>query len=166
MWGSTKANTPDECTWTKAPFNNGSSNYDKAYFKSVKDTVCPNGILAEEYDTATQIMGSDWRMPTDNDFQELLNNTDNAWVDNFKGTGINGRQFTSRSDTSKYIFIPAAGYHLGTSEKYKGDRDYVWSSSLVTSSPRSAWYLYSSSGNDRVDYYDRYYGLSVRGVRK
>ena len=61
MWGSTTPNTADECNWAKAPFNGGASSYDDTYFNSVKDTVCPNGVLAKEYDTASQIMGGDWR---------------------------------------------------------------------------------------------------------
>ena len=57
MWGSTTPNTADECTWEHTPFNNGDSYYNADAFKLMKDTVCPNGILAKEYDAAAQIMG-------------------------------------------------------------------------------------------------------------
>ena len=164
MWGSTKPNTADECTWANAPFNNGSNSYNSTYFNSVKDTVCPNGILAEEYDTATQIMGSEWRMPTKAEFQELLNGTTNEWITNYNGTGINGRKFTSKTDTSKYIFIPAAGRCYGSSVNDVGGYGDVWSSSLDTSRPYYAWNLGFSSGNCGMYYYNRCYGRSVRGV--
>ena len=36
MWGSTTPNTADECTWTNAPFNNGSSLYDEEHFTTHK----------------------------------------------------------------------------------------------------------------------------------
>ncbi len=166
QWGSTEPNTADECIWSNAPFNNRSSDYDKTYFNSVRDTVCPNDVLAKEYDTATQIMGGDWRMPTEAEFQELLSGTTNEWITNYNGTGVSGRKFTSKTDESKYIFIPAAGYCSDGSEQYVGYSSNVWSSSLRTSGPFNAWYLGFTSDNcGRYGNY-RYHGRSVRGVRK
>ena len=165
MWGSTTPNTADECTWANAPFNNHSSDYNETYFNSVKGTVCPNGVLAKEYDAASQIMGSDWRMPTETDLQELLNNTTNKWITNYNGTGVNGMKLTSKADTSKYIFIPAAGFCSDGSVN-NVDRGYVWSSSLNTSSPNYAWGLYFDSGYCGMSHHYRYGGLPARGVRK
>ena len=165
MYGSTEPNTADECTWAKAPFNDGSSDYNETYFNSVKDTVCPNGILAKVYDTATQIMGGDWRMPTQDELQELTDNTDNKWVDNYNGSGVNGMTFTSRIDSSKYIFIPAAGGYSDGSVNDVGSGGLVWSSSLNTSYPDNAWFLYFASGYCFMNYRNRCDGRSVRGVR-
>ena len=166
MWGSTISNNDTPCDWEHAPFNNGSGTFNYTYFNSVKDTVCPNGILAKEYDTATQIMDSDWRMPTEAEFDELLNGTTNEWIKDYNGTGVSGRKFTSKTDTSKYIFIPAAGYcHNGSvyNVDYYG---YVWSSSLGISYTADAWYLYFNSGSCYMSYYSRCYGQTVRGVMK
>ena len=166
MWGSTTPNTAEECNWTNAPFNNGSSYYDDTYFKSVKNTVYPNGILAKEYDAATQIMGDDWRMPTKAEIQELLDNTDYEWIEDYNGSGVKGMKFISKTDESKYIFIPAAGNYDDGSVYSVGNISYFWSSSLFTSYANYAWYL----GIDSVGcsmYYDyRYCGMSVRGVCK
>ena len=164
MWGSTKANTPDECRWKNAPFNGGNTNYNADAFNQVKDTACPNGILAKEYDTASQIMGSDWRMPTQAEFQELLNNTDNTRVNNFKGTGVNGWKFTSRVDENKYIFIPAAGYCGYGSVHGVGRYGCVWSSSLDGGYPYVAWGMGFNLFNFYMSNYIRYGGRSVRGV--
>ena len=165
MWGSTTPNNDIPCDWEHAPFNNGSSDYDETYFNSVKDTVCPNGVLAKEYDTASQIMGGDWRMPTKAEIQELIDYTTNEWVEDFNGTGVNGRKFTGSNGNS--IFIPAAGFRSTSSfyyqEDYNGD---IWSSSLFTSRPKNAWYLNFFSDDFYVDYADRNYGLMVRGVMK
>ena len=161
MWGSTSPNTADECTWTNAPFNNGSSNYDETYFNSVKHTVCPNGILAKEYDAARAIMGSDWRMPTMDDFIELLDNTTNEWT---QVNGVNGRKFTASNGNS--IFIPAAGGCFNGSVVHVGNNGNVWSSSLNTSNPNNAWDLYFDSGHYSMLDGNRCYGRSVRGVRK
>ena len=167
MWGSTKPNTADECTWANAPFNNGSSSFDSSYFNSVKDTVCPNDVLAKEYDTATQIMGGDWRMPTKAEFEELLSGTTNEWVTNYNGTGVNGRKFTSNKEgfQNNSIFIPAAGYCYDGSVDGVANYGRVWSSSLNTSSPSNAWRLSFGSGGCGMYHNSRYYGVSVRGVR-
>ena len=164
MWGSTTPNTVSECTWTKAPFNNGSSNYDKVYFNSVKDTVCPKGILVKEYDVVSQIMGGDWRMPTQTECQELLDYTNHEWVENFNGSGANGRKFISKTDESKYIFIPAAGCYGYGSVYSVGRYGCVWSSSLDPFYDDYALELgFNSDSYDIYDYY-RCYGFSVRGV--
>ena len=161
MWGSTTPNTVSECTWANAPFNGGSSNYNETYFNSVKDTVCPNGILAKEYDAASQIMGGEWRMPTQTEYQELLDYTNHEWT---TINGVKGRKFASKTDESKYIFIPAAGcYYSGSI--YGGDSfGLVWSSSLDPSYNDYALELgFKSDSYDIYDYY-RCYGFSVRGV--
>ena len=162
MWGSTTPNTADECTWTKAPFNGGANNYDSNNFNLVKNTVCPNDILAKGYDVAYKTTNGAARMPTKAEFDELLNGTTNAWV---TINGVHGRKFTSKTDTSKYIFIPAAGARLDGSVNGVGYGGYVWSSSLDTSDPGSAWFLYFNSGGCNVGNNYRYNGWSVRAVR-
>ena len=164
MWGSTTSNTASECTWANAPFNNGSDSYNETYFNRVKDTVCPNGILAKEYDTATQIMGSEWRMPTQTEWQELLNNTTIEWIADYNSTGVNGRKFTSKTNGNS-IFIPAAGYCNDGSVNNVGGLGTVWSSSLENSTPYYAWSLNFSSVNCGMGSVYRNLGRSVRGVR-
>lgn len=164
MWGSTTPNTNTICDWEHAPFNNGSYDYNSTYFNSVKDTVCPNGILAKEYDAAAQIMGGGWRMPTKAEFQELFKNTTNEWT---QLNGVNGRKFTSKTDTTKYIFIPAAGNRSRRQMTLVGETGNVWSSSLNTSKPQNAFRLYLGSDNvDASSYLYRWVGESVRGVHK
>ena len=161
MWGSTNPNTADECAWEHAPFNGGNTSYNADAINSAKDTVCPNGILTKEYDAASQIMGGDWRMPTKDEIQELIDNTDSEWV---TINGINGRRFTSRIDTSKYIFIPASGDRPCSWFGGQGRICLVWSSSLDIASPNKAWDLYFSSVYVHSDNYYRRGGFAVRGV--
>ncbi len=49
-------------------------------------------------------------MPTKEDFEELIDETINEWVENFNNSGVNGYKFTNKSDHSKYIFLPAASF--------------------------------------------------------
>ena len=166
QWGSITPNTDTPCDWINAPFNNGSSDYDETYFNSVKDDVCPNGILAKKYDAASQIMGDEWRMPTEAEFQELIDNTSIGWYYDFNGSGVSGWIFRSKTDTSKYIFIPAAGNCNYGSVNGVGNYGGVWTSSLGTSYLSDAWYLYFASGSRAMGFNSHYYGLPVRGVFK
>ena len=160
MWGSITPNTPDECNWANTPFNNGATSYDTTYFNSVKDTVIPNKVLAKEYDVAAQIMGGDWRMPTKDECQELYKNTTQSWV---TIKGVNGKKFTSKTDTTKYIFIPAAGYYYNGSVSKVGNNGYIWSSTI--SSPyNNARFLKFKATTCSASTTERCYGMSVRGV--
>ena len=161
MWGSITPNTPDECNWANTPFNNGAASYDTTYFNSVKDTVIPNKVLAKEYDVAVQIMGGDWRMPTKDECQELYKNTTQSWV---TIKGVNGKKFTSKTDTTKYIFIPAAGYYYNGLVSEVGNNGYIWSSTI--SSPyNNARFLKFKATTCSASTTERCYGMSVRGVK-
>ena len=164
MWGSTTPDNNHACIWANTPFNNGSSNYDETYFNSVKDTLCPNGILAKEYDAAYKATKGIGRMPTMIDFQELFDETDNEWT---TINGVNGRKFTSRRDTSKYIFIPASGYRSeGSSFVSQGESGDIWTSSLYTFGSDYAYNSNFTMDGRSMDYSLRYCGFTVRAVRK
>ena len=166
QWGSTEPNTADECTWADAPFNNGLDSYNEEYFTTHKsEWLDSKDNLKPEFDAARAIMGGDWRMPTKAEFDELLRGTTNEWIEDYKGTGVSGRKFTSKTNGNS-IFIPAAGNCNNGSVGNVGRSGYVWSSSLNASDPDYAWDLYFGSGYCYMDYRNRYYGQSVRGVRK
>ena len=159
MWGSAEPNTADDCIWATYKHGNGSYNTPTKYNTDGKTTLDP------EDDAATQIMGGDWRMPTDNDFQELLDNTTIEWVTDFNGSGVNGRKFIGSN--GNYIFIPASGSRSVSSFRSQGYDGYIWSSSLNASNPNYAWYLgffwdYCGMGH----YGRRCVGFVVRGVMK
>ena len=165
MWGSTTPDNNHTCNWANTPFNNGLSKNNLTYFESVKDTVCPNGILAKEYDAAYKATNGIARMPTENEFHVLLDNTRNEWFENFKGTGVNGWKFTSKTDTSKYIFIPASGWRTDSSFKNQGGNGSIWSSSLFTTDLDYAYNLNFTMDGQSMDYSFRYCGFAVRAVR-
>lgn len=155
-------------TWATDKWNGGASSYDATYFASVSGDVCPNGVLAAQYDAAHMNMGGSCRMPTTDEFIELYLNTTNAWYasGNTEFNGVVGRKFTASN--GNYIFIPTAGYG-GESDVYGvGSYAYVWSSNLISSSPRNAYhlYFYSSYVKPLQDNISRYQGFSVRAVSK
>ena len=116
--------------------------------------------LLPEDDAATANWGSDWRMPTKEEFQELYNNTTVTWT---QQNGVNGRLFTAANGNS--LFLPAAGYRNGSNLYGAGSGGNCWSSSLITDYPNYAWYFGFDSGNYTMNYYYRYYGFTVRAVR-
>lgn len=162
MWGSTTPNTDTPCDWEHTPFNGGYAEYNADTFDLVKDTVCPNGVLAKKYDAASKIMGGDWRMPTEAEIKELCAETKNEWT---QVNGMLGWKFTSKDDASKYIFIRASGFHTG-SDYFNSNEGAIWSSSLNTSNPSAAWRLNFDfyGGVEATNHFTRDYGFVVRGV--
>ena len=63
-------------------------------------------------DVANQILGDNWHIPTRAQLIELRANTTFEWINNYQNTGVNGAKFTAQN--GKYIFIPAAGYYMGS----------------------------------------------------
>ena len=165
QWGETTPYT--DYTWAAYKYCNGSSTTMTKYntFPLFGEKPDDKTKLDSEDDAARVHMGGDWRMPTQTEIQELLENTENEWIFDYNGTGVSGRKFTSKADTSKYIFFPAAGGCDQRSVYDVGSYGDVWSSSLNISNPYSAWYLVFNSVNCGMGRFgNRYIGRSVRGV--
>lgn len=160
QWGDIEDKSNSDCSWSTYKHGDG-SNFSK-YNTSSEYGKNPDGktTLDPEDDTASQIMGDNWRMPTITEFEELVNNTTKEWtqvndVYGYKFTGSNG----------KYIFFPTSGHRSESTFSGEGTTGGVWSSSLYTSSPTGAFNLYFNSLFIFTSgQFDRCYGLPVRGV--
>ena len=77
---------------------------------------------------ATAKWGEKWRVPTKDEFQELLNNCRWYWGSekNSLGISING-YFVKSKKNNNMIFLPAAGYR-GSVLSFAGSGGYYWSS--------------------------------------
>lgn len=111
-------------------------------------------------DAATAALGNGTRTPTEEEWQELINNTTVEWK---PLNGVNGMMFTAANGDT--LFLPAAGFHNDTGLGDTGGYGNYWSSSLHESSPHCAWVFHFSSDGQYMDNYGRYCGLSVRPVR-
>ena len=150
-WGETVGYTAEQVP--------GVRKFDPASYKA-------SGIsddLTLEQDAAHSYMGGDWRMPTYDECQELIDNCDASWMDDYNGTGVAGKVFTSRVNGNS-VFLPAAGYCYGSSVYYVGSFGDVWSASWLSSA--RAWGLWFYSDNQYMNYCHRFYGHPVRGVCK
>ena len=149
------------------PFNDGKNEFNYSYFSSVQDDVCPNGILAPEYDAATVILGDEWRIPTKTDFRELIHNAEHKWITNYQGSRINGILFTSKNNDAE-LFMPASGYRSGFSFYTGGKGAQLWSSTIC-STAATANYAYNIYFNSYMSCFmnanERACGFCLRGVK-
>ena len=106
-------------------------------------------VLDLEDDAVYATLGSNWRMPTVEDWRELYNNTERQWT---QINGVNGCKCTASN--GNYIFLPAAGYGVGSSISYEGSYGYVWSSSLDSVGSSFALNCDFNSGGFKPDYND------------
>jgi hypothetical protein len=140
--------------------NGGSGATDMTKYNSTDGKT----VLEASDDAATVNWGGSWRMPTDADFKALSAATTSAWTTNYQGSGVAGIQFTDKTDSSKTLFFPAAGYYLHGSPYYAGSRGYYWSSLLYTDGMSSGHQFFFYSGMCNILYDLRCSGLPVRGV--
>lgn len=115
-------------------------------------------VLLPEDDAATANWGADWRMPTKEEWDELLAHTTHYQTTR---NGVSGLLFTS-IDGHTSLFLPAAGclmpYFSGVGSYWR-----YWSSSLDTTDPRYACLfdgVYGANGGA-----SRCIGTPIRAVR-
>ena len=116
--------------------------------------------LDAEDDAATSYWGPEWRMPSNDQFQELIDNCATEWTTR---NGVNGRLFTSNINGAT-LFLPAAGYRWGGGYHNTGSYGKYWSRTLSVDYTYSAGYLFFDSGSVKCDGHARYHGHSVRAV--
>ena len=160
-WGETQ---PKEIyNWSTYQYCNGSYNTLTKYCNQSdygnNDFTDGLTILLPEDDAATANWGADWRMPTGEEWQELIDNTTCTWTTR---NGVNGRLYTASNGNS--LFLPAAGYRLDGSLYRVGTYGNYWSSSLYTEDPNFARNLYSHTSNYYMYNYYRFNGFPIRPV--
>ena len=135
-------------------------------------------VLDPEDDVAHVKWGVKWRIPTDEEWTALRDDTlyDWVWTDNYRingtvSTGVAGRIVTRKNVggndpcAGNSIFLPAAGYRYDTADLYGvGSWGIYWSSSLNTGGPNNAWRVLFYSDSVYRSYDGRDHGLSVRPV--
>ena len=113
--------------------------------------------LATSADTAAQVWGGSWHMPTYNQFEELIVNTTYDWT---AINGIYGGKFTAQN--GNYIFIPAAGYYENGQLYAESEGGDLWSSIPYDFGESYALDFYVDSANMYGRNYNR--GYSIRPV--
>ena len=111
------------------------------------------------YDVARAKWGSSWRLPTEAEFKELIDNCKWEWTirEGKKGYNVIGSNGNS-------IFLPAAGYRYGSSLDETGEYGYYWNSIPNERNDYSAGRLLFNSSTHYVNWGYRSGGRSVRPV--
>ena len=152
-WGNVTGHTADD----GYDFGNGN---DGPYASTPGAELTGNIPANTTYDAAMHNMGTPCRMPTVNEFQELIGNCTSEWTDE---NGVNGRRFISRNNGNS-IFFPAAGSRYGAGLDNRGSYGYYWSSSRDSADYSRSLY-FGSAGVDPSYNVVRFLGFSVRAVQ-
>ena len=159
-WGETEPKTTYSW-WTykycKDDDPNKLTKYCTSYYFGYQDFTDNKLQLELSDDAAAVNWGGSWRMPTDAEMTELLEQCTWTWTTQ---NGVKGYTVTGTNGNS--IFLPAASFRIGSSLGYAGG--YYWSSSLSSGSPNRAWYLRFGSNDVFMELYYRHEGRPVRPV--
>lgn len=151
---------------TEAKWVSGGPYYNVGY---TKYTSKANYVLEPMDDAASAIWGGEWRMPTYEEWKELLEGCTWTWTDSYRGKGIAGMIVSSNVEgyEGKSIFLPSVGYQDDSRRIENEKEGYYWSSSLKITNYYpfyAAGLIFTSNGaNTSIDI-NRRYGCSVRPV--
>jgi hypothetical protein len=129
-WGEVE--TKDLYSWTNYRWCNGT---DLEITKYCQDrslgTIDGKTKLDAEDEVTLTVMGQDWRIPTEDDFRELLT-TRNCTAKWCKLNGVGGYLFTSvrKGYEDNSLFIPLAGMQDNSSTRFKGQYGWYWCNAL------------------------------------
>lgn len=161
-WGEVKPK--DRYNWASYKYCIGSHKTQTKY--CTNRAYGYNGFLDDKVtldkvdDVAHVSWGGRWRMPTNKEQVELVNNCTWAWVTQ---NGVNGYKVTSMINGNS-IFLPAAGYCYGSKHSKVGTSAYYWSGSLYDACSSGAYYLFFKLNDVTLSLNNRNYGYSVRPV--
>ena len=158
-WGETKPNSWFGGPWYK--WGNGEEGGFTKYNTGAQwGTVIDNRTtLLPEDDAALFRLGLPWRMPTESEMKELVENCTWEWT---QVNGVNGYA-VSRSGSS--IFLPAAGYREGPGGEYEVSESGMYLSSMIMpENPLNAFCIRFQERSNHLTYYFRTSGYTVRPV--
>lgn len=166
QWGDTKGYTTDQVGTGSGQkkFAPDWSDYKWGTYQNFTKYTVSGAILELEDDAAHVHMGGDWHMPTPEQIKELIDNTTTAWT---TSDVVSGMTFASKNDTSKSIFIPAAGTAWDGLVVAIRSRGCVLSCMTVAKNSKYVQVLDFHSSNvylNTTNYHNRCSGLAVRGV--
>ncbi|MBR4842860.1 MAG: hypothetical protein IK006_07195 [Bacteroidaceae bacterium] len=120
-------------------------------------------ILDLEDDVAHVLWGDGWRMPTLDEFRELIDSCTWTWttLNNVKGYAVRGNKpgYEERS-----IFLPATGGRDGTALFHVDSIGYYWSSSISPDNTNNSCDIMMGQDKLSVDISLRFDGFAVRPV--
>lgn len=169
-WGETTAK--DTYGWSTYKWMSEGETINKYTFADGKTEACwydqdgnfigdGRTTLDPEDDAATAAWGSDWRMPTNAEWEELNDECSWTWE---AVNGVEGYTVTSKTNGNS-LFLPAAGCRVGSDLHNSGPYGRYWCSELSFRSCYATDGLFESDLRIAADGgSQRCYGHSVRAV--
>ena len=155
-WGETAAK--DNYSWETYKFGTSLSGPFSKYNAVDNNTVLDPG--PEGDDVASKYLGDKWRMPTQEEWTELMTKCTSS-----KTTQNGKKGLLVTATNGKSIFLPFAGFMDRTSNSTEGDSGLYWSSSLGPTTPTYAYnFMYGFGAASTVSQSLRSMGYSVRPV--
>lgn len=160
-WGETT--TKSSYNWKNYKWCKGAdSTMTKYCMDSVFGDVDSCRVLYPEDDMVYVNWKGPWRMPSPEEYTELIEGCDWKWTTNFNGTHIAGSIGTSKKN-GNIIFFPAAGYK--TEKEYeKKENGRYWYNSLSNKYSNNAGFFSVGSTETKRMSHRRFVGTTVRGV--
>ena len=153
-WGETE--TKEVYDWSTYKWCDGTEN-NMTKYNATDDLI----TLLPEDDAAHVNWGGKWRMPTDAELQELIDNCTWKW-DEINGT--EGYYVTSNINNN-HIFIPASGYKIGGGTSSINRNCQYWSNTLCNDLHAFVYHAYKSGSHvKKCTGSNRSAGQSVRPV--
>ena len=109
------------------------------------------------YDAATKLWGTNWRMPSQTEVNELYNN---CYVKSGKMQGISGYYFVSKKNRN-VLFLPAAGRYYYSSSWSLSSSGYMYYWTCNPYSSSGAYYFSHSNSSATLG---KYYACPIRPV--
>ncbi len=132
-----------------------------------KEKLVENNSLSLNYDIARQQWGGRWRMPTLDNFRELVDECVMTWC----ALGNRRRAILVTGPNGNRIILPVVGYYKDDEIRDDRFQAYFWTSNLYKENPERAWSIFFGEEDDskvsvfnRIDPRERFQGLSIRPV--
>ena len=131
-WGETKPKS--YYSWDTYALGRGDEKFLVKYNFNDRKTQ-----LISTDDAARANWGGEWRMPTVEEFDELVNPDNCEWEWTNKD-GVNGYKVTGKK-TGNSIFLPITGFRFYEGVQFRAIKGIYWSSTLYSGNPNKAWCL-------------------------
>lgn len=174
-WGNTDAHNPNSSNMFD--YNWGFVNDNEPYFENQPYGSTPGAALTGNIpltsDPARIICGGSWRMPTEDEFTELLNGCDFVQADGStvidpaqtnKLVTVNGvvGVYLKSKVNGNLLFLACSGLGSGTGWLSRGTIGYYWASTYKTD--RASSILRFASNASAADNLPRCFGCPIRPV--
>ena len=150
---------------TKRDYSLSTYKYSNGYRNGTTKLVLADDVVRASW-------GGTWRIPSKEEFDELIENC--TWHTYYTLNGVGGYRGTSNIPgyEDKSIFFPTSGYKSGVNLYYSGDTNfgdyyqygYYWCNSLKNADHAYCFEFHFNWNDYGISYTNSYYGLPIRPV--